>query len=200
MAKAADEFQQVTPALYFWQAYEPAVKCDLSCCALITPAGLVFIDPIPLATPSLAELTELAPPAAVLLTNGNHARAAADYRKRFDIPIHAHADAASELGLALDGTLAEGVVAPGGLRVVSLPGAGAGEIAFVGDGVVCVGDALIHVEPNGFAMLPAKYCSDARQLSLSLRKLLSFDVGILTFAHGTPLTANTHERLTALLA
>jgi hypothetical protein len=63
-----------------------------------------------------------------------------------------------------------------------------------------VGDALIHVEPNGFAMLPVKYCADARQLALSLRKLLSFDVRILTFAHGTPLTANTHARLTALLA
>ena len=200
MGKTADEFQQVTPSLYFWQAYEPAVKCDLSSCALITPAGLVFIDPIPLAAPSLKELTALAKPAAILLTNGNHTRAAADYRTRFGVPIFAHADAAQELGIPLDGTLADGDIAPGGLRVVSLPGGGAGEIAFVGEGVVCVGDGLIHVEPNGFAMLPAKYCADARQLALSLRKLLSFDVRILTFAHGTPLTANTHARLTALLA
>ncbi len=200
VGKTADEFQQVTPTLYYWQAYEPSVKCDLSCCALITPAGMVFIDPIPLAAPSLKELTVLAKPAAVLLTNGNHARAAADYRTRFGIPIFAHADAAQELGIALDGTLADGDTAPGGLRVVSLSGAAAGEIAFVGDGVVCVGDALIHVEPNGFAMLPAKYCADARELARSLRKLLSFDAGILTFAHGTPLTANTQQRLTALLA
>ena len=72
----AEEFQQVIDGLYFWQAYDSAVKVELSCCARLTPRGLVFIDPIPLAREALAELCAVAAPAAIILTNGNHARAA----------------------------------------------------------------------------------------------------------------------------
>ena len=52
----AEEIQEVRPGLYFWQAYEPSVKVDLSCCARQTARGLVFIDPIPLAKEALEEL------------------------------------------------------------------------------------------------------------------------------------------------
>jgi len=41
----AEDFDVVQPGLYFWQAYDPAVKVDLSCCARLTAKGLVFIDP-----------------------------------------------------------------------------------------------------------------------------------------------------------
>ena len=94
----ADEFQQVTDGLFFWQAYDPAVKVELSCCARRTARGLVFIDPIPLAREALAELCDIAVPATIILTNGNHARAAAEYRTRFSIPIFAHAGAVADAG------------------------------------------------------------------------------------------------------
>ena len=93
----AEEFQVVSPSLAVWQAYEPAVKCELSSCARRFGDELVFIDPIPLAADALAELTALAAPLAVVCTNGNHARAAEEYRARFGIPVLAHADAVAEL-------------------------------------------------------------------------------------------------------
>ncbi len=197
----AEEFQLITPRVAFWQAYEPAVKSDLSCCAIVTPSGLVFIDPIPLAEDALAELIPLAPPAAIVCTNGNHARAAADFRARFSIPIHAHPDAVAELGFAVDHELSEGATVCESLGVIELPGGGAGEIALhSAAGALHVGDALIHLEPMGFALLPDKYCADAREMRRSLGKLLRFDFELLTFAHGLPLTVKARHRLETLLA
>lgn len=197
---AADEFQLIRPDLAFWQAYEPAVKCDLSCCARRVDSQLVLIDPIPLVAPALAELAALATPAAIVLTNGNHARAAAEFRARFSIPILAHAAAVPALGIPVDEELADGAIVADGLKVIALPGAGLGEIALHGGGVLHVGDALIHVEPPGFAPLPDKYCADARELRRSLGKLLRTEFEILTFAHGLPLIVQARRRLENLLA
>ena len=196
----ADEFQQVTDGLYFWQAYDPAVKVDLSCCARRTARGLVFIDPIPLARAALAELCEVAAPAAVILTNGHHARAAAEYRTRFSIPILAHAEAVAELGLVVDMEIADGETVLDEITVVAIHGAAPGEIALYADGALHVGDALIHLAPHGFALLPEKYCTNAQAMRASLGKLLRFPFEVLTFAHGLPLVSQARQRLAKLLA
>ena len=199
-AAVADSWQSVTPAVSCWQAYDPGVKCDLSSCAVRTVAGLLLIDPIPLAEPALSDLLASATPAAIILTNGNHARAAEAYRDRLGIPILASADAATELDLTPDSLLEDGGTTPGGLRVVRLPGAGPGEIGLLGDGVLCIGDAIINLPPEGLRLLPAKYCADAALLPISLRKLLSAAFEVVTFAHGAPLVTQARQRLEALLA
>jgi glyoxylase-like metal-dependent hydrolase (beta-lactamase superfamily II) len=196
----AEEFQQVTDGLYFWQAYDPAVKVELSCCARRTARGLVFIDPIPLAREAVAELCERAAPVAIILTNGNHARAAEEYRLRLSIPILAHAAAVAELGLVVDQEIADGETVLAELAVITLPGAAPGEIALHGGGMLHVGDALIHLPPSGFTLLPEKYCADAREMRASLGKLLRFPFEILTFAHGLPLVSKARQRLATLLA
>ena len=193
----AEEFQTVREGLYFWQAYDASVKVDLSCCARQTSRGLVFIDPIRLADEALDELTARRRPAAIVLTNGNHERAARDFRERFQIPIYAHRDALAGLG---EVDLREGEALMDELAVVELPGASPGEIALHGAGVLHVGDALIHLPPAGLGILPDKYCSDPKQLRHSLGKLLSFPFDALTFAHGLPLVTQARERLSQLLA
>ena len=193
----AEEFQTVREDLFFWQAYDASVKVDLSCCARQTSRGLVFIDPIRLADEALDELTARRRPAAIVLTNGNHERAARDFRERFQIPIYAHRDALAGLG---EVELREGEALMDELAVVELPGASPGEIALHGAGVLHVGDALIHLPPAGLGILPDKYCSDPKQLRHSLGKLLSFPFDALTFAHGLPLVTQACERLSQLLA
>ena len=193
----AEEFQTVREDLFFWQAYDASVKVDLSCCARQTSRGLVLIDPIRLADEALDELTARRRPAAIVLTNGNHERAARDFRERFQIPIYAHRDALAGLG---EVDLREGEALMDELAVVELPGASPGEIALHGAGVLHVGDALIHLPPAGLGILPDKYCSDPKQLRHSLGKLLSFPFDALTFAHGLPLVTQARERLSQLLA
>ncbi|MDB6173531.1 MAG: uncharacterized protein JWL59_2842 [Chthoniobacteraceae bacterium] len=197
----ADEFQIVDRRLAFWQAFEPAVKCELSSCAVFTSQGLVFVDPIPLAAPALEELVEAAAPVAIVITNGNHARAAVQFKKRFSIPILAHSDAVAELGLIPDLELAEGDEVVPGLTVIRIPGAGAGEIALhLASGVMVVGDALIHLEPLGFSFLPEKYCADFKAMRAGLRNLLRFEFDLMTFAHGLPLVVRARPTLESLLS
>lgn len=198
LAIAAD-FQSVTPSLFTWHAYEPSVKCDLSSCAIATDAGLIFIDPIELSEPALARLLLGREPAAILLTNGNHTRAAEKFRALLRVKIFASHDAA-ELDIIPDATLADGQDAPGGMKVIALPGAGPGEIALVGHGIACIGDAVIHLPPEGLRLLPDKYCADAAQNRESLRKLLSCDFQVMTFAHGAPLFESPRAQLAKLLA
>lgn len=196
----AEEVQRVTDSLYFWQAYEPAVRVDLSCCAVRGTDGWVLIDPILLAEEALDELLAVAQPACIFLTNGNHARAAEYFRERFSVPVLAHADAEAELGIAVDRFVKEGETVGGDGRVIELAGASPGEIALLSASGLHLGDALIHLEPDGFAFLPDKYCTDAKKLRQNLRKLLNVEITLMTFAHGLPLLDRPKERLAQLLA
>lgn len=195
----ADEIHVVTPTLAVWQAYEPAVKCDLTSVALRLDEKLMLVDPIALSAAGVAELDAFGQPALVVCTNGNHARAADDFRKRYGVPLAAHAEA--ELETSVDLALTDGARLLDAIEVCALPGAAPGEIALRSpDGIACVGDALIDLPPDGFRRLPDKYCADPKVLRESLRKLLRWDFRILTFAHGWPLVASARERLVALLA
>ena len=83
---------------------------------------------------------------------------------------------------------------------VPATGAAPGEIALHAEGVLHVGDALIHLPSTGFAPLPDKYCTDPRELRAALGKLLRFPCEVLTFAHGLPLVTHARQRLADLLA
>ena len=198
MAPATD-FQTVTPSLFTWQAFDPSVKCDLSSCAFDSDDGLIFVDPIELSEPALVRLLDARKPGGIILTNGNHARAAENFRARLGVKAWAPRDAGG-LEIVPDETLAEGQSAPGGLRVIAMPGAGPGEIALFGRGVLCIGDALIHLPPQGLRLLPAKYCAEPGQMVHSLRKLLSCDFQVVTFAHGAPLVTAARRQIEQLLA
>ncbi len=197
---AAEEFQRIGPRIAFWQAYEPAVKCDLSSCAILTGGGWVFVDPILLAKPALAELLVGGAPAAIVLTNSNHARAAARYRELFSIPVLASGEAVPELEVSVDRVVCAGDLVFEELTVVSVPGAGPGEIALhFGSELLVMGDALINIEPEGLRFLPEKYCADAKALRHSVLKLLALDFERMTFAHGLPIGAQARQKLQTLL-
>ena len=121
------------------------------------------------------------------------------FRARLGVNILTSYDA-DGLGLTPDATLSGGASALGDFQIVALPGAGPGEIALIGHGVACIGDALIHLPPDGLRILPEKYCADPAQLRRSLRKLLSCDFQVMTFAHGAPLTGSPRTKLEQLLA
>jgi hypothetical protein len=195
----ADEIHVVAPGLAVWQAYEPEVKCDLTSVALNVGEKLVLVDPIGLSAAGVSELESLGQPAIVVCTNGNHARAADSFRRHYRIPVAAHAEAGLETGVDL--SLTEGARLLDAIEVCELPGASPAEIALVHpQGMICVGDALIDLPPEGFRLLPDKYCTDPKVLRHSLRKLLRWDFHVLTFAHGWPLVASARRRLADLLA
>ena len=195
----ADEIHRVTPNLFVWQAYEPAVKCDLTSAALKIEGKLLLVDPIPLSEEALDELLSEGTPAMIICTNANHARAAGQFRKRFGVKIAAHRDASSGLEIDADEWIDDGARMLDVVDVRSVPGASPGEIALRFDDIVCLGDAVIHLPDHGFALLPEKYCSDAKLLRQSLQNLLRWEFSVLTFAHGLPLTTQARGDLASLL-
>lgn len=196
----ADDFDVIAPGAAVWRAYDPSAKCDLWSTALQRDDAWIFIDPIELAPAQLADLLGGSRPSAVIVTSGNHARAAQSFRARHGIPILAPQKAVKDLGFEADRPFLEGDSLPGGISAIGIPSAGPGEVALLSDGVLCFGDAVIHFGSSGFSLLPAKYCANHRQLPNDLRKLLSYDIRILTFAHGDPIVHDAKDRLQTLLA
>ncbi len=196
-------------ALALWQEYDPASKVDLHATAVaVAGSGLFFVDPIPLRPAAMSELlaqTDNTPPAGVFLTNGNHARAAAEFARKLGVPLCATAAAAETAGVQVGIVIPEagGAVFGGAFEAVLLPGAVAGEVAFYrpdGGGLVVIGDALIHLDTHGFAVLPDKYCESPKELRRSLAGLAERKFSTMTFAHGEPLVGQADQRLRALLA
>ena len=193
----ADDLVWVSPSLLFWQAYDVCCRADLSSCAHMVDGQICLVDPIELSAGAFEELSLVAPPRMIVLTNGNHARAALRFKERFKIPIFAHQDAREALGIALDGFLDENSRVSHDCQIIPLTGAGPGEIAIyqAGSGVLSIGDALINLPGSGFCRLPKKYCEDSKELTKSLGKLASIRVRAITFGHGLPIVSEAGERL-----
>ena len=197
--KAVPEYSTIRPGLFHWQGYEPEVKCDCSSTAIVTSAGLIFIDPIPLADEALTEMVgeSFSAPAAVVLTSGNHQRESLALGKRFGIPVFAPKEAGDDI--IADQRFRSGDPVAG-MESIALPGFGPGEAAFLHDGALVFGDALINLESEGLRLLPEKYREDSKQALRFLEALRQLKPEVLLFAHGDPITSNAAARLIASIS
>jgi hypothetical protein len=180
----ASEIELVGPGLWIWRVYDPAVKADLFSTAIATTAGLYLVDPIPLVSDALASLMKFGAPAGIVVTNENHERAADRFVAQLQVPLYQRS-----------------FIAPG-LTAIPIDGGPPGEVAVyceASGGTLVIGDALINCEPYGFALLPAKYCSNPKLMQRSLPKLLDYPFTRLLFAHGTPIVSRARQRLEELL-
>ena len=199
--KPVPEYSTVRSGLFQWQGYEPEVKCDCSSTAIVTQAGLIFIDPIPLAEEALKELVaeSFSTPSAVVLTSGNHQRESLALAKRFGIPVFAPDDAGDDIIADQRFQSGESVA---GMESIALPGFGPGETAFLHEGALIFGDALINLEPEGLRLLPEKYREEKKQALRSLKSLAAlkhFKPQLLLFAHGNPIVQDASGRLASVL-
>ncbi len=201
MVEAAD-FQSLTDSLWLWEAYDPAVKSDLFSSAALLADRLFLFDPIPLATTSQRHLISGRDVAGIVLTNSNHLRAAADFSRQHKAPIFAAEPVIREFNSVEAVALSANARIAPEISAIPIEGAAPGEMAFhLADngGTIVIGDALIHLDPYGFALLPPKYCSDKKEMRRSLRQLLDWTFQRLLFAHGPPLLSSARERLETLL-
>ena len=199
----AQEIDQVTPGIFLWQVYDPAVKADLFSTALETPSGTYLVDPVELEAEARHTLEERPKIAGVIVTNENHDRAARLFADRFSVPIYLHAGLAKALAHPRTIELQDRESIEPQLTAIAIPGAPAGEIALYHDadgGTLILGDALINFEPHGFGLLPAKYCRDFKAMRRALPRLLDFAFERMLFAHGTPILFKARTRLEQLLA
>lgn len=199
----AQELEQVAPSIFVWQVYDPKVKADLFSTGLETPTGTYLVDPIALEADALRDLESRGKISGIVVTNENHERATRLFADKFPVPVYLHETLGERLPLHQRIELQDNGVISAGLTAVEIEGAPAGELAihYDGDGgAMVVGDALINFQPNGFALLPAKYCRDFTLMRRSLSKLLKYPFERMLFAHGTPILSGAHARLEQLLA
>jgi len=198
----ARELVQVTPTLFFWQNYDPAVKADLFSTALVTPSGTLLVDPIPLHDSQLLLLSQHGSIAGIVMTNANHQRAATFFADQFSAPIFAQRASFPDRNSSRFVEVGSGPKICDELEVIAIEGAVAGEIALYqppNGGTLITGDALINFEPYGFTFLPRKYCANEKEMRRSLGKLLLYRAERIFFAHGTPILAGAGARLQQLL-
>ena len=198
---AAEEMDEVGPGLFIWHAYDPKAKAELFSTAIVSDLGTLIVDPIPVAEMALAELLQNAPLRGIIVTNSNHWRASTDLGRKFSAPIFAHPEFIPEAAKSPFQHVAHGANILN-IEVIAIEGAAPAEIVLhvpAHDGSLIVGDALINFDPYGFAVLPAKYCSNPKQMRRSLRQLLKHTSQRMLFAHGTPILATATVRLEQLL-
>ena len=130
----------------------------------------------------------------MVLTSGNHQRESLALAKRFGIPVFAPEHAGEDI--IADQRFRSGDPVAG-MESIALPGFGPGETAFLHEGVLIVGDALINLEPEGLRPLPEKYREDKKQSLRSLEALRKLKPEVLLFAHGHPIIQNAAIRLAA---
>ena len=199
---AASDLTRVSPSLLVWQAYDPAVKADLFSTALVTANGTYLVDPIPLHQDPLNDLVNLGPIRGIIVTNANHWRAAPEFAAKFSVPIVAKTESLPANSDIVFHRIGDGGRIDPELTAIMIDGAAPGEIALFWapwGGTLIVGDALINFEPLGFALLPAKYCTNHCAMRGSLRKLLDCRAERIFFGHGPPITTRAGERLRQLL-
>lgn len=193
---------ELSPALTIWHRYDPTAKVDLFATKITTTLGACLIDPIPIPPAILSDLIASDRVIAIILTNGNHLRAAEDFSRQFDVPIYAHAGAVADLTCKAAVETADGDRIALSLETITLDGAAPGEIALhsgAEGGTLILGDALINMGSLGFTFLPAKYCTNPKLMRKSLRKLLRYPCERILFAHGTPIVSQARSRLAELL-
>jgi len=199
----AQEVEPVVPGTSIWRVYEPAVKAELFSTTFTTDLGAYLVDPIPLATDALADLRSSGRTIGIFVTNANHGRASAQFALEFSVPIYVHQSLQEMKEFAGAIGVCDGQILLGGPTAIAIDGGAGGEMALhraQDGGTMMMGDALINFEPSGFALLPAKYCLDAKLMRRSLRKLLDYSFERILFAHGTPILSRARARVEQLLA
>lgn len=184
-----------------WWVYSPRHKVELMSHAVrLKEGGWLVFDPIGLGEDGLEQFERGGGVEAVVLTNGNHERAAAGWRSRFGCPVYGPEGVAWELG-------GVEVADPAWMRAcgweaVPLTGGGPGETAWRCRGLdlVVFGDAVVNLRSRGLELLPDKYCADAGRLADGVARLAAEGFGRALFAHGEPIGREASGAVAAMLA
>jgi glyoxylase-like metal-dependent hydrolase (beta-lactamase superfamily II) len=185
----AERIEQVIPGLYRWSVQDDRIGGVRSeAYAIVAEDGAVtLIDPLPI-DPRL--LKELGPVEAIVLTAGNHQRAAWDLRRIFGAPVWAPQQA---YGLEdnADLTYGAGDTLPGGLIAYHTPGPAMSMYTLWLErprSVLFVSDLLSHEEVGTPRFIDSQYQDEPARTRTSVRRLLEhLPVEAVCFAHGEPI-------------
>jgi len=164
----------------------------------------ILVDPPPMNASDMAMTQRGGALDYIILTNRDHEREAANFRKTFNCQVMAPELDAKEMTLSVDKTFKDGELLPGGIWVVQLSHQKSpGESALFlqqGQGVLIVGDGIMGDPPGSLRLLPSEKYIDIVQARDSLRRLLKYTFDSLLVGDGTSLLTGAKPALEQLLA
>jgi glyoxylase-like metal-dependent hydrolase (beta-lactamase superfamily II) len=190
--------RQIVPDVQTWSLFMPDKGYAFNGYAVTTEGGTVLIDPPePSPEDGWGAIDLLEPFSGVWITNRNHSRAAATFRERYGITVHAHEADADRLEAGADATVSGDERLPGDIRLIHVPGKSPGEIAFhlPRSRALIVGDVVIGVPAGELSTYPDKVIDDMEQLHRSAASLLEYDFDALLLCDGESLPSGGKHKL-----
>ncbi|MGQ0507615.1 MAG: MBL fold metallo-hydrolase [Myxococcaceae bacterium] len=194
--KWATDIEEVVPGLFRWSVEDDRVDGRQSDAhALVFEGRVTLIDPLPIHTSAIFNLGTVD---AIVLTAGNHQRAAWRLRRELGAPVFAP-QAAAGLEERANGYYLAGESLPGGLIAFHTPGPIESMHAMWRPSpasVVFMADLLTHDGNGTLRFVPAEYQDEPGRTRQSVRRILEqLDPKILCFSHGPPLLEGVRDAL-----
>ncbi|HLI96799.1 MAG TPA: cupin domain-containing protein [Candidatus Baltobacteraceae bacterium] len=190
------------PGTWMWSAWQPDRGMNFNSYVFERGDGCVAVDPLTLDEASLEHLSDLGGVRTVVLTNGDHQRAAAALRERFGARIIAHEPEARFFDAGIDAVFNDGDEVFPGARAIAIPdGKTPGEVALhlPAARAALVGDALIGAPAGALSLLPDEKLASPERLVFALRRLWALQLETLLLCDGQPIFASADTALAKLL-
>lgn len=190
------------PDLFTWSCFDESRDIDFNSVAWIRPDGNVLIDPLPLSDHDRAHLQRLGGAALVIVTNGDHTRAAEAIAKEFGAALQGPRAEREGFPLACERWLGDGDEPVPGLRVFELHGSKTpGELALVLDGTTLItGDLIRAHAATTLHLLPEAKLTDRAQAVASIKRIADTcpQIDTVLVGDGWPLFHGGAQALAAL--
>jgi hypothetical protein len=190
------------PDLFTWSCFDESRDVDFNSVAWIRPGGNVLIDPLPLSDHDRAHLQRLGGAALVIVTNGDHTRAAQAIAQEFGAALQGPRAEREGFPLACERWLGDGDEPVPGLRVFELHGSKTpGELALVLDGTTLITGDLIRAHAAGtLNLLPEAKLTDRGQAVASIKRIADTcpQIHTVLVGDGWPLFHGGAQALAAL--
>jgi glyoxylase-like metal-dependent hydrolase (beta-lactamase superfamily II) len=196
----ATHVEPLLAGVWHWTLHDERIDFRSDAYAVVSAAGRVLIDPLPLTEASLAGLGRVE---AICLTGGFHQRAAWSLREQLQVPVHAPKDAANLLEPA-DVMYEDDGRLPGALRALRRPGPTGPHYVLQwdhgGERTLFIGDLLMRAGEEPLRFVPDEHQDDPERSRESVRGLIELDANHLCPAHGRPIVGQGAHALQMALA
>lgn len=194
---------EILPGIHVWSKWSEDKGLFFNGHRIETPDGAVVTDPVDPGTDEARNaILDLGAPAAIVVLNRHHLRAAEWLRRATRAPIWMAEPEAEAVEVAVDRKLRDEDRVCGELRVIALPGKTPGEIALLREadgGQLIVGDTLIGRPAGALSLLPDDKLEDPRRLRRSLRNLIDERFDALLVGDGVSILSDADKIAHAFL-
>ena len=189
--------KQLLPGIWQWSWFSEEKQLDFNGLFLTVGEHKIVVDPPPMTAEAGTLIRRQGGVDYIIVTNRDHAREAAAYRKDFGCQLFVPESDAAQMELQPTKTFKDGELLPGGIWVIQLNGQKSpGESALFiqqGPGTLIVGDALIGKPAGSLRLLPPEKYADPEKAKDGLRRLLKYKFETILVGDGTSIMTGAKQ-------